>query len=250
MSKSKRIDAMVADYGNTLVLDPFLRILRTRSGEFQKLLDVEGYGVSWQRIAQLWTKKNCEINYPFISHFYQEEAIVKLVLRDAGVMADKDVGKTSSNLLEEYRRGFREILARDKRRIEVAQTLDFLRNKHVKLAVASNEKQSALELGLTYYGIRDFFDSVLSSETIGVEKPDVRFFSYVLETVGSRPETTIYVGDDPARDIVPAKKIGMTTVLYIPPRKYPGTASWRNCDYSRSNPDYIIRKFSELKQLV
>ena len=250
MYKSKRINAMVADYGNTLVLDPFLRILRTRSGEFRKLLDVEGYGARWQRIAQLWIEKNYEINYPFISHFYQEEAIVKPALRNAGVMDDKDFGKTSSNLLEEYRRGFREILARDKRRIEVAQTLDFLRNKHVKLAVASNEKQSVLELGLTYYGIRDFFDLVLSSEKIGVEKPDERFFSYLLETLGSRPETTIYVGDDPARDIIPAKKIGMTAVLYIPPREHSGTTSWRNYDCSKSNPDYIIRKFSELKRLV
>jgi HAD superfamily hydrolase (TIGR01549 family) len=250
MLNSRRVDAIVADYGNTLVLDPFLRILKTKSGMFQKLLDVEGYGANWQRIAQLWRRKNNEINYPFISHFYQEEAIVKLALQNAGVIDCNDFGKISLNLLKEYRRGFREILAKDKRRIEVAQTLCFLKNKQIKLAVASNEKQSALELGLKYYGILDFFDSVLSSEKIGVEKPDARFFSYVLESLGSRPETTIYVGDDPARDVVPAKKIGMTGVLYIPSREYSGTTSWRNCDYSGSNPDYIIRKFSELKQLV
>ena len=249
MSYLEKTNAMVVDYGNTLVLDPFLRILKTRSSRFQKLLDARGYGTRWPEIAKLWIEKNEEINFPFISHFYQEEAIVEQTLLSAGIANSKDVAIISSGLLREYRQAFKEVLTKDKRRIKVAQTLDFLKNKNVKLAVVSNERQAALDLALRFYGIRPFFDSVLSSETICIEKPDARIFSRVLEILMSRPENAVYVGDDLERDIIPAKKIGMTAVLYIPPRKYSLKTSWRSCDYSNSNPDFIIKRFSELKQL-
>ena len=247
--RKTEIDTVILDYGNTLVLDPFTQILESKSNEFQELLNAEGYKAKWQQIALLWTKANKEINLPFISHFYQEAIIVEQALRN--VRIDKEhAAKISQDLLEKYRQGFKEVLTIDKRRNEVSQTLGFLKNKSLKLAVLSNEREFALDIALRFYGIIDFFDLVLSSEKVGVEKPDAKVFCHVLKVLDSKPKTTVYVGDDPIRDVLPTKKIGMTTVLYIPPLQYSYKTAWRSPEHLRIKPDFVIRRFRELKRII
>lgn len=244
-----KIDTLIFDYGNTLVLDPFLKILETRSNKFRERLNTKGYKNKWQYLAQSWVVANKRLNLPFISHFYQEKRIIELALRRAKI-DKKDVSTISQELLNIYREGFREVLTEDIRRIEIKQLLIFLRKKGLKLGVLSNERAFALDLALSYYGIIDLFDLVLSSEKVKAEKPDVMVFHYALEDLNSRPETSMYVGDDPMRDILPAKKIGMKTVLYVPPPEYSFSASWRNYGHQRINPDFVIKKLIELKQIV
>jgi len=243
------VDTLIFDYGNTLVLDPFHEILRTKSKDFQRLQSVRGFGRRWQQIARLWAKANEEINLPFISHFYQDEVIVRYMLVMAGAN-DKTIMHTSRELLQTYRQGFKEVLVGDKRRTEVKETLGFLKNRDLKLAVLSNERESALKLALRLYGIDNLFGLILSSERIGLEKPNVKVFHQALRILDSRPETAIYVGDDPATDILPAKKVGMTTVLYIPPTKYSVKTSWRKYEYSRIHPDFVVKRFAQLRQLI
>lgn len=244
-----KIDTLIFDYGNTLILDPFPKILEARSCEFHERLSAKGYDCKWQHLAQSWAKANKELDRPFISHFYQEKEIIERALRQAEIN-DADVSTISQELLDVYREGFREELTRDIRRTEVTQILVYLREKGLKLGVLSNERAFALDLALSCYGIIDLFDLVLSSEKVKVEKPDVKVFSCALEDLNSKPEASIYVGDDPMRDILPAKKIGMKTVLYVPPARYSYEASWRSYRYLRIDPDFVIGKLAELKQIV
>lgn len=244
-----KIDTLICDFGNTLVHDPFLPILELKSKEFQELLITKGYKTRWQHFAQAWITANKEIDYLFISHFYQERPIVEQALKNAGI-AEKDVPAIGQEFLSLYRQGFKEILTQDTRRIEVKQTLTFLKNKGLKLGVLSNEREFALNSALSWYGIIDIFDVVLSSEKAKVEKPNAKIFHYALEILNSNPETSIYIGDDPIKDILPAKKIGMKTVLYVPPHEYSQEAPWRRYDYSRISPDFVIKNFAELKPIL
>ena len=245
----KEFDVLIFDYGNTLVFDPFRHILRMKTNEFQGLLTTKGYKIRWQHLAQSWIAANEKIDLPFISHFYQEEVIVEQALKKAGI-ENRDVATIGQELLSIYRRGFKEVLNQDSRRIEIIQIMTFLKNRGLKLGVLSNERESVLNLALHCYEIFDFLDLVLSSEKVKVEKPDVEIFRYALEALNSRPETSIYVGDDPIRDILPAKKIGMKTVLFVPPREYSLKTSWRSYDYPRISPDFVIKKLAELRQIV
>lgn len=243
-----QIDTLIIDYGNTLVLDPFLRILEVKSTEFQEWVKSKGYSIEWQHLARSWIKANKEINLPFISHFCQEKAIVEQALRNTGI-DEKDVPIVSHELLHIYRRGFKEVLSKDARRIEVKRVLIFLKKKSLKLGVLSNERKLALDLGLSCYGIINLFDLVLSSEKVKAEKPDLKIFYHALETLNSNPETSVYIGDDPIRDILAAKKIGMKTVLYVPPPEYSLNTSWRTYRHQRIDPDFSIKKFTELRQI-
>ena len=242
-------DTLIFDYGNTLVLDPFLQILKIKSDEFRERINKRGYENRWEHLARSWIRRNKEFHLPFISHFYQENAIIERALREVGI-DKRDTSTISQELLDIYKEGFKEVLTKDSRRIEVKRILVFLRKKGVKLGVLSNEGELALDLGLDFYGIIGLFDLVLSSEEVKVEKPDVKVFNYALEGLDSKPETSVFVGDDPIRDILPAKKIGMKTILYVPPHEYSSKASWRSYKYSGINPDFVIKKFAELKQIV
>ncbi|TFG35772.1 MAG: HAD family hydrolase [Parcubacteria group bacterium] len=54
---------------------------------------------------------------------------------------------------------------------------------------------------------------IFGSKTNKFHKPDPRAFITVLERLGVAPEDAVMVGDEAERDLVPAQKLGMKTVL-------------------------------------
>ena len=55
-------------------------------------------------------------------------------------------------------------------------------------------------------------DVISSSASLGVRKPDQRFFARVVELAGCRPDETAYVGDRVDNDILPAAAAGLVAV--------------------------------------
>lgn len=56
-------------------------------------------------------------------------------------------------------------------------------------------------------------DLIVTSDDLGVEKPNVEFFANVATLAKRPPEQILYVGDRIDNDIAPAAKIGMRTAL-------------------------------------
>ena len=56
-------------------------------------------------------------------------------------------------------------------------------------------------------------DFIVTSDDLGVEKPDVAFFEQLIERHELAPGATAYVGDRYENDILPAQKAGMYGVL-------------------------------------
>jgi putative hydrolase of the HAD superfamily len=61
-------------------------------------------------------------------------------------------------------------------------------------------------------GIGGHFDAVVSAHEVGVSKPDPRIFAACIERMGLAPDTMIYVGDDPANDVLAPRASGMQSV--------------------------------------
>lgn len=57
------------------------------------------------------------------------------------------------------------------------------------------------------------FEKIFTPENTKALKPDPKVFLVALKDLGVSPEETLMVGDDLERDILPAKKLGMNTVL-------------------------------------
>jgi putative hydrolase of the HAD superfamily len=83
---------------------------------------------------------------------------------------------------------------------------------HVRLAVISNGLGRDQRRKLAHLGLAERFDAVVISEEVDLRKPDPAIFAHTLDAVGSRRESAIYVGDNPAHDIAGAHAAGMRGV--------------------------------------
>lgn len=61
-------------------------------------------------------------------------------------------------------------------------------------------------------GLTNYFDTVITSEAVGVQKPDGKIFRYALEKAGATVSESLMIGDDPVSDILGAKQLGMDQI--------------------------------------
>jgi putative hydrolase of the HAD superfamily len=60
--------------------------------------------------------------------------------------------------------------------------------------------------------LRNHFDFSLSAAQVGAAKPDPEMFIRALKRSGLSADRAVHVGDDPERDVIPAKRLGMSAV--------------------------------------
>ncbi len=95
---------------------------------------------------------------------------------------------------------------------EVDEVLTKLRQEGYPLAVVSNW-QRGLKHFCTELGLDGVFDHILSSDELGVSKPDPRIFSEACRRLGTAPERVLHVGDTPSDDYAGARAAGMNALL-------------------------------------
>ena len=78
-----------------------------------------------------------------------------------------------------------------------------------------------------------------------MQKPEIKIFQIALDRAGCKPEEAVMVGDRLDNDIVPANKIGMTTVWIK--QGFGGFTEPQTID---ETPDYIIDKLTDIYQLI
>jgi putative hydrolase of the HAD superfamily len=94
---------------------------------------------------------------------------------------------------------------------EVRGALAALREKGLLLAVISNWDERLPRL-LERLALTPFFDAVVISSEVGVEKPDRRIFAEALKRLGVEPEAALHVGDSSLEDVEGAIAAGMEAV--------------------------------------
>ncbi|HSU17256.1 HAD-IA family hydrolase [Longimicrobium sp.] len=100
-------------------------------------------------------------------------------------------------------------------RERTAETLEELRRRGWRLGVISNA-DGRVEALLQDVGLRDHFEFVIDSGSVGVEKPDPRIFRMALERMGIEPHDAVYVGDVYEIDVAGARAAGMRAILLDP----------------------------------
>lgn len=104
------------------------------------------------------------------------------------------------------------------------ETLALLKWQGYKLGLLSNTMFTGEGhiRDLRHYGLLDFFDAMLFSADVGKWKPNPEPFLHVLTDLGiSEAETAVYVGDDPASDVVGGRSAGMLTVFCVGNGRFP-----------------------------
>lgn len=97
----------------------------------------------------------------------------------------------------------------------IPELLDELAARGCRQAVVSNWPPSLREF-LEHHRLSRHFDVIVGSGEEGVLKPDPALFQRALQRLQISPGDAIYVGNDPALDIVPARSLGIHAVHFDP----------------------------------
>ena len=101
---------------------------------------------------------------------------------------------------------------------EAYETLSKLSGKYKQYA-ATNGSAIAQEGKLKGAGLDSIFEDVFISEKIGFEKPNIEFFDYIFDTVGSREKSEyVIIGDSLTSDIRGGNNSGIKTIWFNPDR--------------------------------
>ena len=95
-----------------------------------------------------------------------------------------------------------------------SETQEALRSLHMRgmrMGLVSNNPfpSSILRLILTHFGIREYFEVVVSSADVAVRKPNPDIFFVALDAMHIAPCDALYVGDTIEKDVAGAKAAGM-----------------------------------------
>lgn len=108
------------------------------------------------------------------------------------------------------------------------------------LGIIANQGLGA-EDRLAGYGIRQYFDVIVSSAETGVSKPDLKIFDIALKKAECSPEEACMIGDRLDNDIVPAAKMGMYTIWVRQ-----GSFKYGNVDLAENKPDIIVEQIVDI----
>ncbi len=109
-----------------------------------------------------------------------------------------------------------------------------------RTALISDAQWVFTEPEMAILGIDRFFKYRIFSSRFGFKKPDKRLFNMAMKKIGVKPEESIYIGDNPSRDLVGSKMSGMKFLLFR-----------TDCQpYNGFQPDGCFNEYYELKNLL
>jgi len=87
-------------------------------------------------------------------------------------------------------------------------------HERCRLGLVSDGALEVQKRKLEALGLRQHFDSIIFSDELGRRfwKPSTVPFSNVLSGLGSPPYLAVYIADNPAKDFLGAKEVGMRTI--------------------------------------
>ena len=122
--------------------------------------------------------------------------------------------------------------------------LKTLKKQKIRLGLVTNGNVETQKNKVRLLGIEKYFDAVVYARDLGKEKPNPAVYRVTLETLRSKPEETICIGDNPYTDFLGAKKLGIRTVRYL-------NGEFKEVKLSREyEADLAVRNLEELAEII
>jgi 2-haloalkanoic acid dehalogenase type II len=132
---------------------------------------------------------------------------------------------------------------------DTVSTIKKLKSQKYNLGIFSNagDDKDVQEL-IEKFGIRSYFDFVLTSAACYYRKPHVRAFEIALAQWSISPEDAIMVGDSLGADIFGAKSLGMQTIWLTRRAEYTADEKQRiQPDFSMNDLDGLFPILEQIK---
>lgn len=105
--------------------------------------------------------------------------------------------------------------------------LTYLQKKYALHIISNGFKESTLTK-MDVCGLNPYFENVIISEDVGVNKPDKAIFEYALDKAAAFKEESIMIGDSIEADIRGAQNFGMKAIFFNPLNKdLPEDVHWQ-----------------------
>lgn len=145
-------------------------------------------------------------NYP--RHF--DKFLIRLKNSGKPEFADIDIAKyTACGIVGYHNTKIEKLKPHD----DVLPFLNYCKQEGYLLCVISDGIAVKQYEKLIRLGILDFFDQIFISEQLRLEKPDPLIFRHCIDKMGLNATEMVYIGDRLDKDIDPAQKVGIHTIL-------------------------------------
>ena len=117
--------------------------------------------------------------------------------------------------------------------------------KFYKIGLVSDGYVEVQQRKWSVLGIDHFFDAVVFSDALGREnwKPSIAPFKLVLEQLNISPELSVYIADNPWKDFLGARQLGMYTIQVKRTESEYGNLQAPGLEY---RPDLTIDSLAEV----
>jgi putative hydrolase of the HAD superfamily len=117
------------------------------------------------------------------------------------------------------------------------EMLGALKEHGYKLGMVTNGRDFYQRNKILALGISDYFNDIVTSGAVKIKKPDPEIFRIALNNLKSSSERCVFIGDSLKADVIPAKELGMFTIL-------------KSRDNSITQPDAICDDLTEIPDIV
>lgn len=225
--EKRQVKACAFDLGNTLINDT--RLSTEATADMGKWLVSHAMIPSQEAFLTTFEKVNHGTIKPFISHTFGELDFFEQTFK---ALAINTIAAQAA--LEKYREILLDKIHPDP---DIVDTFQLLKQKNIRIALVSNERVNRVDAYLQKTNLRHFFDAIIVSEGIGIEKPDLRIFQEAARQLNLKGEEMVMFGDNPIADGA-SKKLGIFFVLvtgYM-------NKGWIWEEGNHYQPDYIMEK--------
>ncbi|WP_261381427.1 HAD family hydrolase [Paenibacillus cremeus] len=117
------------------------------------------------------------------------------------------------------------------------EMLKTLKERGYKLGIITNGRDFYQRNKISALGISDYFNEIVTSGAVNIKKPDHAIFRIVLNNLQSSSERSVFIGDSLKADVIPAKELGMFTIL-------------KSNDSSSTVPDAICDDLTKIPNII
>ena len=98
------------------------------------------------------------------------------------------------------------------------ELLEYLKDNY-HLHIITNGFEEVQDLKLEKSGIKKYFNQIITSESVGVKKPNPKVFEYALLKANAMKENSIMIGDSLEADVYGALDFGIDAIYFNPEEK-------------------------------
>lgn len=235
----KDIEAVVFDYGNTLVeFGP--RQLKTQAQALERRLN-EWFGeVDGEALQAV---RGRQITAPYRNGFVENQFDRVMIELVQEVCGEELTPQQLDILLEERHRAFHQSIRIEPEVVAMVSGL----SENFRLGFISNYPCGpSIRTSLHNTGLHDFFEAIVISGEVGRIKPHPLIFETLLEAMEIPAEHCVYIGDNWLADVQGAKRAGMKSILL---EQHEGYEKFPP-EEDHMEPDAVLQHITELPDLL